>query len=107
MNNDSALLADLLSTRVKGVPGDLLLPAAAQAPELVLDNVSRRSSLLSSARGPLELMVSDDKVLSPGYYCQTAAVERADSPVPSDSGIYSPPTSITPWLEVSDKQIIY
>ena len=33
MNNDDALLADLLSTKVKGVPGDLLLPLTPGPPE--------------------------------------------------------------------------
>ena len=53
---------------------------------------------------PLSLYSSDlFKTLSPGYYCQTAsaAPPRTDSPVPSDSGIYSPPTSILPFLEVT------
>ena len=81
---------------------------------------SRRSSLLSSvelepptenkvvvgfviAINILQLPSSNIffffKTLSPGYYCQTAPA-RTDSPVPSDSGIYSPPTSILPFLEV-------
>ena len=32
LNNDEALFADLLSTKVKGVPGDLLIPTAARLP---------------------------------------------------------------------------
>jgi len=106
LNNDEALFADLLSTKVKGVPGDLLIPTAARLPgvpnprEVVVEATrdSRRSSLLSS----VELDTpTENKTLSPGYYCQTAsaAPPRTDSPVPSDSGIYSPPTSILPFLE--------
>ena len=177
LNNDEALFADLLSTKVKGVPGDLLIPTAARLPgmlctksldfchqtfmllivaklykpgvpnprEVVVEPTrdSRRSSLLSSVEldtptenkvrnrvacvihsvskklnwalmpccalfitqsQPLSLYSSDlFKTLSPGYYCQTAsaAPPRTDSPVPSDSGIYSPPTSILPFLEVT------
>ena len=32
LNNDEALFADLLSTKVKGVPGDLLIPTSARLP---------------------------------------------------------------------------
>jgi len=106
LNNDEALFADLLSTKVKGVPGDLLIPTSARLPglpnprEVVVEATrdSRRSSLLSSVE--LETPTTENKTLSPGYYCQTAAAApRSDSPVPSDSGIYSPPTSILPFLE--------
>ena len=96
---DEHLLRDLHSTRIKGIDENChaqqrflhLLPPLPTP----YDQASRRSSLLSSVQVLNTNRFSDDKILSPNYYCQTRRGPTHLSHTSShrDSGVYSPSPS--------------
>ena len=96
---DEHLLRDLHSTRFKGIGEDLPVQMRLQRSRLPLptpfDEASRRSSLLSSVHVLATNRYSDDKILSPNYYCQTrrGQTHLSSSSSHRDSGVYSPAQS--------------
>ena len=94
---DEHLLRDLQATRLKGIEYDRPVQKRFPRPPLPspYDEASRRTSLLSSINVLSPNRYSDDKILSPNYYCQTRLGQACISSSSShrDSGVYSPSQS--------------